>query len=51
MRAESSANGALIRTLKKGDTLTIIGETTDGRMPVEHNGTKGHVNAQYIDIK
>jgi hypothetical protein len=51
MRTEPSANGALIKTLKKGDTLTVTGETANGWTPVEHDGAKGYVSAQYIERK
>ncbi|GHV61402.1 hypothetical protein AGMMS49587_05440 [Spirochaetia bacterium] len=51
LRAEPSANGALLKTLKKGDTLTVTGDTANGWTPVEHDGAKGYVSAQYINIE
>ncbi|GHU05393.1 hypothetical protein FACS1894147_11520 [Spirochaetia bacterium] len=51
LRAEPSASGALLKTLKKGDTLTVTGDAANGWTPVEHDGAKGYVSAQYIKIK
>jgi GTPase SAR1 family protein len=48
MRSESSANGAIIKTLKKGDTLTVTGETADGWTPVTHGDDSGWVSSRYI---
>ena len=49
MRAAPSANGALVKTLKRGDTLTVTGEIADGWAPVEHDGAIGFVSARYIE--
>jgi hypothetical protein len=49
MRAEPAGNAALVKTLKKGDILTVTGETAKGWTPVEHDGAKGYVSAQYIE--
>jgi tetratricopeptide (TPR) repeat protein len=50
MRAEPAGSAALVKTLKKGDTLTVTGSTTeDGWVPVEHDGATGYVSGQYIE--
>ncbi|GHU80955.1 hypothetical protein FACS189468_2240 [Spirochaetia bacterium] len=51
LRSEPSASGALLKTLKKGDTLTITGDAANGWTPVEYDGAKGYVSAQYIKIE
>jgi uncharacterized protein YgiM (DUF1202 family) len=48
MRSEPSANGALVKTLKKGDTLFVTGEIASGWVPVEYEGAQGYVSGQYI---
>jgi uncharacterized protein YgiM (DUF1202 family) len=50
-RASPSGSGNLIKTLRKGDTLTVTGEPTEsGWMPVEHSGDTGYVSAEYITV-
>jgi hypothetical protein len=49
MRSEPSTSGAVVKALKKGDILTVTGETANGWTPVEHDGAKGYVSAQYIE--
>jgi uncharacterized protein YgiM (DUF1202 family) len=51
MRDQPSTNGSLLRTLKKGDRLTVSGEVQDGWIPVEIEGTSGFVNGSYISIE
>jgi hypothetical protein len=49
MRNTPSSSGALVKTLKKGDILTVSGEPTEnGWMPVEHSGDSGYVSASLI---
>jgi uncharacterized protein YgiM (DUF1202 family) len=50
MRNVPSINGALIATLKKGDRLTITGDSQDGWLPVEVNGNHGFINGSYVSI-
>ena len=38
----------IIKTLKKGDTLTVTGGTENGWTPVSHNGDTGWVSAEMI---
>jgi uncharacterized protein YgiM (DUF1202 family) len=51
MREQPSREGALIRTLKKGDRLTVSGEVQDGWVPVEIDGTRGFVSDSYVVIE
>jgi serine/threonine protein kinase len=48
MRSAPSTSGGIIKTLKKGDTLTITGSTENGWAPVKHNGDSGYVSTEYI---
>jgi serine/threonine protein kinase len=48
MRSAPSTSGNIIKTLKKGDTLTLTGGTENGWAPVKHNGDSGYVSAEYI---
>jgi hypothetical protein len=50
LRAEPSGDAALVKTLKKGDGLTVTGDAADGWVPVEHDGAKGYVSEKYISI-
>jgi hypothetical protein len=51
LRSEPSTSGAVVKALKKGDALTVTGETANGWTPVEYDGAKGYVSAQYIEVK
>jgi hypothetical protein len=47
-RAGPSTEHNIIKTLKKGDTLTITGNIKDGWAPVRHDGDTGWVSAELI---
>jgi hypothetical protein len=49
MREGPGADNALITTLRKGDTLTILEEYNDTKwVKVEYNGKSGFVHGDYI---
>jgi len=49
MREGPGADNALITTLRKGDTLTILEEYNDTKwVKVEYNGKNGFVHSDYI---
>jgi serine/threonine protein kinase/uncharacterized protein YgiM (DUF1202 family) len=50
MRSAPSTSGSIIKTLKKGDTLTLTGSTTNGWTPVRHGTNTGYVSADLISI-
>jgi len=49
LRAEASTNSEILKKLKKGDVLNVIGEAVNGWLPVEHEGTKGHVSGDMVE--
>jgi len=49
LRAEASTSSEILKKLKKGDVLKVIGETVNGWLPVEHEGTKGHVSTDMVE--
>jgi hypothetical protein len=49
-RMGPSTDTEVIKQLSKGVILTIIGETSSGWVPVEYEGTKGWVSAEFISI-
>jgi acid phosphatase family membrane protein YuiD len=51
LRAEAGGQADVLKTLKKGDTLTINGEPVNGWMPVEHEGVKGFVSSELVKPK
>ena len=48
-RAEPSTGDNIIRQLKKGDTVTLTGETNGGWTQILHNGDKGWVSTEYLE--
>jgi hypothetical protein len=50
-RASPSGDGVLIRTLYKGDVLTVTGEKQNGFLPVEYNGEAGFVSGNYVAVE
>ena len=50
LRAEPNTNGAVIKSLKRGDVVTVTGETINGWTPIEHQGAIGYVSESYITI-
>lgn len=48
MRSGPGSSDAVVRTLSKGDVLTVTGEAVDGRVPVEIDGATGWVSLEYI---
>jgi uncharacterized protein YgiM (DUF1202 family) len=49
-RSGPGTNSTIIKTLKKGDTLSVTGETQNGWLPVEHNDDKGYVSSEMVTI-
>jgi len=49
-RKGPSINNAIIRQLRRGDTVTLTGETSGGWTQVTHNGDTGWVTSDYINI-
>jgi uncharacterized membrane protein YeaQ/YmgE (transglycosylase-associated protein family) len=47
-RTGPSASHDIIKTLKKGDTLTVTGAAENGWVPVKHGKDKGYVSAELI---
>ena len=50
LRAEASNNAKVVKSLKKGDILTITGEAVNGWAPVTYNGDEGWVYLGYVEI-
>jgi hypothetical protein len=50
MRSAPSTSGNIIKTLSKGDTLTVTGSTENGWVPVTHGNDTGYVSADLISI-
>jgi uncharacterized protein YraI len=50
LRAGPSASHNIVKTLKKGDTLTVTGDKENGWLPVSHNGDTGYVSAEMVSI-
>jgi uncharacterized protein YraI len=50
-RSGPGINNNILKTIKKGDVLTVTGNTKNGWLPVEHQGTKGYVSGEMVDIK
>jgi uncharacterized protein YgiM (DUF1202 family) len=49
LRASSTGTSEVIKTLKKGDRLTVTGNAHDGWLPVRHDGVEGWVSEQYVE--
>jgi hypothetical protein len=47
-RIEPSKDGAIIKTLHQGDTLTTTGIVSGGWTQVKHNGDTGWVSSEYV---
>ncbi|MDR1149257.1 MAG: SH3 domain-containing protein [Spirochaetaceae bacterium] len=50
IRTQPSAGSSIVKTIRRGNILSITGESRDGWLPVEHNGDRGWVNAKYINL-
>jgi uncharacterized protein YgiM (DUF1202 family) len=50
LRSGPGMDYAVIKILRKGDTLSITGEVQRGWQPVEHNGNKGYVSLELIKL-
>jgi uncharacterized protein YgiM (DUF1202 family) len=51
MRKTPSGSGDVVKTLRRGDTITVTGNVTEnGWMPVAHNGDSGYVSSQYVTV-
>jgi uncharacterized protein YgiM (DUF1202 family) len=49
LRAGSTGTSEIIKTLKKGEVLTVTGNSHDGWLPVKHDGVEGWVSEQYVE--
>jgi uncharacterized protein YgiM (DUF1202 family) len=49
-RSAPSTSSAIIKTLQKGDTLTVTGSTENGWVPVKHGDDTGYVSADLLFI-
>jgi hypothetical protein len=49
-REGPSTSDGIIKTLKKGDTITVTGNIQDGWAPVKHGSDTGWVSAELINI-
>jgi hypothetical protein len=47
-REGPSVGAKALKTLTKGDTLTVTGEADNGWLPVEHDGVQGYVSADLV---
>jgi uncharacterized protein YgiM (DUF1202 family) len=50
-RSGPSTSHDVIKTLKKGDTVTITGKIENGWAPVKHGDDTGYVSAELINMK
>jgi uncharacterized protein YraI len=48
LRARASGSADIVRTLKKGDVLTVTGTADNGWLPVSFENTSGFVSEQYV---
>ena len=48
LRTEPNSNARVVKSLQRGDKLTVTGETQNGWTPVEHEGDNGYVSAEFI---
>jgi hypothetical protein len=49
-RSGPSTQSSVIKTLWKGDTVSVTGEARNGWLPVEHRGDKGYVSMELVTI-
>jgi len=49
MRSEPSSSGAIVKTLKRGDVLTVTGSARNGWLPVQFEGANGWVSESYVN--
>ena len=49
-RDAPSTSSNVLKSLKKGDTLTARGEAADGWLPAEHDGTAGYISADLVSV-
>jgi hypothetical protein len=49
-RAGPSTSSSIIKTLKKGDTLTVTGVAKDGWVPAKHSGDSGYISTDLISV-
>jgi TM2 domain-containing membrane protein YozV len=50
LRSSPSTSGDIVKTLQKGDTLTVTGNTENGWVPVNHSGDTGWISADLINL-
>jgi uncharacterized protein YraI len=50
LRSGPSASHKIIKTLKKGDTLTVTGAAENGWVPVRHGRNSGYVNGEMVSV-
>jgi uncharacterized protein YgiM (DUF1202 family) len=50
-REGPSADTKALKTLKKGDILTVIGEFADGWLHVEYEGERGYVSKDLLSVQ
>jgi uncharacterized protein YgiM (DUF1202 family) len=50
MRNKPSDAGAVLKTIKKGETLILIGNSLNGWTPVRYGDAIGHVNSSSISV-
>jgi tetratricopeptide (TPR) repeat protein len=50
-RAGPGTNSTVLKTLKKGSTLTVTGDAQNGWIPVEYEGIQGYVSAELVSIE
>jgi len=48
LRAQASGSADIVKTLKKGDKLTVTGKAENGWLPVRHDGSSGWVSGEYV---
>jgi hypothetical protein len=49
-RKDPSTGDNIIRQLKKGDTVTLTGETVEGWTQITHNGDTGWVSSEFLKV-
>jgi hypothetical protein len=50
LRSMPSVDSDIVKTLKKGDVLTVTGDAQNGWLPVEHNGDNGYISAELVTL-
>ena len=51
LRAQPSSNARIVKTLRRGDVLTVTGSLSRGWMPVAHGGDRGWVDPQFTSSR